>query len=224
VKLLALDTSTDACTVAVLHDQEVTSRHVVEPRAHTRILLPMIRELLTGRDLTVADLDAIVLGNGPGSFIGMRIGASVAQGLAYGADLPMVPVSSLETVAAEVFATRDVSEVLVGQDARMSELYVARYRRGDDDLPVAVGETELVSAATANPEDEDVCLAGGGWFDRKAEASSMPPDAVLRPDARYLLACGRRDFIAGQTVTPDALVPAYVRMTVAAVPASGRGD
>ena len=221
MKLLALDTSTDACSVALLDDSDVELRHVVEPRAHTRILLPMIRELLNESGMSVVDLDAIVLGNGPGSFIGMRIGASVAQGLAYGADLPLVPVSSLAIIAAEAFSTTEVDEVSVSQDARMGELYVARYRRGDDDLPVAVGETELAEAPAAGslPDDvaDPVTRAGAGWYGGLAP-ESVPENTVLRPNARFLLACGSRDFAAGLGIAPDALIPAYVRMTVAAVP------
>jgi tRNA threonylcarbamoyladenosine biosynthesis protein TsaB len=98
MKLLAIDTSSDACSVAVQAGDEVLETHVVEPREHTKILIPMIEELLQQADVVSSELDAVVLGNGPGSFIGMRIGASVAQGICYGAGLQIVPVSSLAAI------------------------------------------------------------------------------------------------------------------------------
>ena len=104
MKLLAIDTSSHACSVALRIGDAVTEDHTVEPREHTRILVPMISALLEEGGIAAADLDAIVLGNGPGSFIGMRIGASVAQGLCHGAGIKLIPVSSLAAVAAEVFA------------------------------------------------------------------------------------------------------------------------
>ena len=84
-KLLAIDTSSVACTVAASNGDAVVERHVEQPREHTRLLMPMIREVLNESEIALTDLDAIVLGNGPGSFIGMRIAASVSQGLAHGA-------------------------------------------------------------------------------------------------------------------------------------------
>ena len=100
MKLLALDTSSLACSVALEVDGTVIDRHEEQARAHTRLIMPMIRDQLEETSIRPEDLDAIVLGNGPGSFIGMRIAASVAQGLAHGAGLGIVPVSSLAAVAA----------------------------------------------------------------------------------------------------------------------------
>ena len=94
MRLLAIETSSEACSVALQDGEVIREQHRIEPREHTRILLPMIRQLLDESGLVAKDLDAVVLGNGPGSFIGMRISASVAQGLCFGAGLPLVPVSS----------------------------------------------------------------------------------------------------------------------------------
>ena len=93
MRLLAIDTSSDACSVALQVGAETIDKHVVEPRAHTKILIPMVEELLRDADVTLAELDAVVVGNGPGSFIGMRLGASGAQGICHGAGLQIVPVS-----------------------------------------------------------------------------------------------------------------------------------
>lgn len=131
MKLLALDTSSVACSAALQLGETIVERHEERPREHTRILLPMVRELLAEGGISLGELDGIVLGNGPGSFIGMRIAAAVAQGLAFGAGLKVLPVSSLAAVAAEVFATGDAGEVLVAQDARMGEVYLGAFGRGD---------------------------------------------------------------------------------------------
>jgi tRNA threonylcarbamoyladenosine biosynthesis protein TsaB len=143
VKRLAIDTSSLACTVALRTGDTLIERHEEKPREHTQLLMPMIRDVLLEADVALTDLDAIVLGNGPGSFIGMRIAASVAQGLAFGAGLKIIPVSSLAAVAAEVFDQSDTDRVAVAQDAHMNEVYLGLYARGEDDLPQPMGSERL---------------------------------------------------------------------------------
>jgi len=223
VKLLALDTSTDACSVAVLSGESVFEQHVIEPRAHTRILLPMIRHVLREASLEPTDLDALVLGNGPGSFIGMRISASVAQGICYAAGLDIVPVSSLAAIAAEVMHESHVNDVLVAQDARMSEIYVGRFARDADGLPVARSEEEIVPLGPVADVSSQTVVAGLAWqkyddllkvnLEHIAEVSF-----VTVPHARFLLALGQRDFTAGKAISPEALLPAYIRTKVAEIP------
>ena len=147
MKLLALDTSSIACSVAVQIDDTIIERHEEQPREHTRLLIPMIESSLSEAGATLAGLDAIVLGNGPGSFVGMRIAASVAQGLAFGSGLEIIPVSSLAAVAAEVFAANDAREVAVAQDAHMHEVYLGIYRQGSDALPVGTIPERLQGSA-----------------------------------------------------------------------------
>ena len=131
-----------------------TDRHEEQDREHTRLLTPMIRDLLADAGLSVQQLDAIVLGNGPGSFIGMRIAASVAQGLAHGAGIGIAPVSSLAAVAAEVFAASGADEVVVAQDAHMNEVYLGAFRRGADNLPEAIFPERLQSQTLIEGLDE----------------------------------------------------------------------
>lgn len=223
MKLLALETSSTACSVALSVDNEITGEHVVEPRAHTRILMPMIDRLLQNAGLRPAELDAVVLGNGPGSFIGMRIGASVAQGICFAADIGLIPLSSLAAIAAEVFAEHDADRVIVAQDARMSEVYVGIYDRGPDNLPQPVGEEYI--AATADPGfgDRPFAAAGGGWtrYPALREGINRPVRVYERcaePNAEFLLriACSSRV----QPVAPASLEPAYLRHRVADVPAA----
>lgn len=126
MKLLALDTSSEGCSAALLVDGRVSERFDLAPRGHTRLLMPMIRELLSEQDLVPADLDALAFACGPGSFTGLRIATGVVQGLAWGLDLPVLPVSSLATVALGAMDTLDVNDgdgVAVAFDARMGEVY-----------------------------------------------------------------------------------------------------
>ena len=228
MNLLALDTSSNACSVALQVGEDIEVAHVVKPREHTAILIPMIEALLRDARMELADLDAIVLGNGPGSFIGMRIAASVAQGMAFGAGLKIVPVSSLAAIAAGTFAAHEGARVLVAQDAHMNEVYLASFARDEEGLPVAEGEVRLhkVTERLGNSIDGgDILAAGAGW-QRYPELLEMNEQArkglvdMLYPNARYLLGLGRRDWHAGGAISPHEVVPEYVRMQVAAKPKS----
>lgn len=228
MKLLAVETSSTACSVALAAGDEVAERHVVEPQAHTRILIPMITELLREAGLKIGDLDALVLGNGPGSFIGMRIGASVVQGMAYGAGLRVIPVSSLAAVAAECMATEGANAVAVAQDARMNEVYLGCYLDGGSGLPVPDGEETIVSAGRSPWPDSDGTrwtVAGEGWHRypgllEAARERNSKVSLLRLPRARYLLGAGMDAWHRGLAVAPERLQPAYLRSQVATPPGS----
>lgn len=227
MKLLALDTSSIACSVALQLDDAVSEMHEEQPREHTALLMPMIDSLLESAGAAIPDLDAIVLGNGPGSFIGVRIAASVAQGLAYAAGLRIVPVSSMAAVATQVFEKYDAAEVVVAQDAHMNEVYLGDYRL-DDGLVVAASP-ERLHGTDAIQRDTDRkagprVAAGFGW-QRYPELLSANRDRfdtvadVLYPRARCLLGLGRAGVENSLTLAPRDVVPAYLRQEVAAKPA-----
>ena len=166
MKLLALDTSSLACSVALQVDDAVTSRHEEQAREHTRLLVPMIEEVLAEAAISATDLDAIVLGNGPGSFIGMRIATSVAQGLAHGAGIRIVPVSSLLAIAAQVLETNGADGVAVCQDAHMDEVYLGLYAAGQPGVPQLVGAERLHDQSVISElelEPGRFMAAGFGW-------------------------------------------------------------
>ena len=231
MKLLALDTSSLACSVALHDGTNVCARHEEQEREHTQLLVPMIHDVLEESGLDVADLDAIVLGNGPGSFIGMRIAASVAQGLAHGANLDIVPVSSLAAIAAQIFAESDANEAVVAQDAHMNEVYLCAYQRGDANLPVPLfaerlhGQQAIAELAAGDATGR--VAAGFGWQRYPQLAvlnSTLISDvaALLYPDARYLLALGAMALQDGEVVDPQDLIPAYLRSKVAEKPRKDR--
>lgn len=223
MKLLALDTSTHACTVGAKAMGRTAIRHEERPREHTRILLPMIREALGEVGLGAGDLDAIVLGNGPGSFIGMRIAASVAQGLAWGSGVGIVPVSSLAAVAAA--AGSPGKTVAVAQDAHMKEVYLGLYLIGDDGAPTELAPERLQPQAPIAElaNHAPAIAAGAGWerypdlFEANREHLVGAP-GVLYPHAADLLELGVRALAAGGVIDPTELEPAYLRAKVAATP------
>ncbi|MGI9234843.1 MAG: tRNA (adenosine(37)-N6)-threonylcarbamoyltransferase complex dimerization subunit type 1 TsaB [Woeseiaceae bacterium] len=230
MKLLAIDTSSLACSVALHDGSNVFEQHEECEREHTRLLMPMISSVLKEASLDVAGLDAIVLGNGPGSFIGMRIAASVAQGMAHGAGLPIVPVSSLAVVAAEIFAETDANEAVIAQDAHMNQVYLGAYQRGDANFPVALFAERL------HPQQaiEELCrsdaagriAAGFGWrrypqFEALNEAVIGSRADVMYPRARYLLPLGAISYQNGDSIDPQDLMPAYLRNKVAEKPSRG---
>jgi tRNA threonylcarbamoyladenosine biosynthesis protein TsaB len=187
----------------------------------------MIRQVLRSGNIELKELDAIVLGNGPGSFIGMRIAASVAQGLAYGAGLKIAAVSSLAGVAAEVFAASDADEAIIAQDAHMSEIYLGAYRRRDDGVPELMfperlhGHMIIDELDTANPGRR--VAAGSGW-QRYPQIAAINSAAIgeqvdiLYPRARFLLALGADALQRGQSIDPADIAPAYLRPKVAEKP------
>jgi tRNA threonylcarbamoyladenosine biosynthesis protein TsaB len=223
MKLLALDTSSLACSVALQAGDEVAWRHEEQAREHTRILVPMIEAVLAEAGMTTADLDAIVLGNGPGSFIGMRIGTSVAQGLAHGAGLRIVPVSSLLAVAAQVIADEGADAVAVCQDAHMNEVYLGLYAAGRGGVPVLVGAERIHDLSVISElelEPGRFTAAGFGWQRYPGLLETNRPllagvSRTRHPSARHLLAAGRALVAAGASVDPQDVVPAYLRQTVA---------
>jgi tRNA threonylcarbamoyladenosine biosynthesis protein TsaB len=163
----------------------------------------------------------VILGNGPGSFIGMRISASVAQGLCFAAGVSLVPVSSLAAVAMQVIAEEGADKVAVAQDARMDEVYFASYRRDAEGLPGKECKEQIVSATMHNIlAGPGWTAAGGGWarYPQLAAAYSRMLSRISNvavPRARFLLPLGIQDLQEGTVIDPQDLAPAYLRTKVA---------
>ena len=227
MKLLAIDTSSDACSVAVQVGEDIFEKHVIEPREHTKILVPMIEKLLQDAGVALSSLDAVILGNGPGSFIGMRIGASVAQGICHGAGLQIVPVSSLAAIAAQAIAEHGAEKILVAQDARMHEVYLGRFHADAERLPAADDEEVICRIGPLTVPDDTYVAVGAGWLkypellaqNSNLFAATAEIADLIYPRARHLLQLGARSKLAGRAVPPGALVPAYIRSKVAEIPA-----
>lgn len=240
MNLLALDTSTEACSAALSWAGQLSVREVEAPRGHADLLLPMIDELLGDAGITLSDLHAIAFARGPGSFTGVRLAASVVQGLAFGAGLPVVPVSTLAAVALRALeAARndglDPSEIWVCNDARMGEVYHAVFAVRDlaQAAARAAGIIESVSSPTVVTErwlertaaamtGPGLAIGAGHGFRAYPELAAAPGLAKVYPDllprAREVLALAMPAVEAGLGIDPTQALPIYVRDEVAKVP------
>ncbi len=132
MRILAIDTATEACSVALWNDGNINAHFELCPREHTQRILPMVQDILAANSITLTDIDALAFGRGPGSFTGVRIGIGIAQGLALGANLPMTGVSTLATMAQGAWRKSGATRVLAAIDARMGEVYWAEYQRDEN--------------------------------------------------------------------------------------------
>ena len=221
MNLLALDTATEACSAALCRDGSVTARYEVAPRDHTRLVLPMVEGLLRDAGLAPGDLDALAFGRGPGSFTGVRIATSVVQGIALGAGLPVVGVSSLAAIAQRAWREHQASPVMVCLDARMGEVYWGVYRVDAGGVMQLQGD-EHVSApgaiAVGDSARDGVFAAGPGW-DAYAELARTEAaggsDHGLLPHAQDMLTLALPAVAAGAVVPAHAALPTYLRDEVA---------
>jgi tRNA threonylcarbamoyladenosine biosynthesis protein TsaB len=196
--LLALDTSTDACSVALYANGTVSSLFEVAAKSHTQRLLPMVDEILSAQGYNLSDLDAIAFGRGPGSFTGLRICMGVVQGLAFGANVPVIPVSTLEAMALGHYRAHPESKlpVLVALDARMNEVYWSAYAPAGDQVSALAAEAVInpeLLAGTANLPafPQGFIGVGPGWHYPAMQAlapSSMLMDAYPRAEEMVLIA------------------------------------
>jgi tRNA threonylcarbamoyladenosine biosynthesis protein TsaB len=222
MNILAIDTATEHCSVAVTTDAAQWSRNVVTARSHADLILPMIDEVLVESGMTLTQIDGLAFGRGPGSFTGVRIGVSVIQGLSLARKLPVVGVSNLAAVAQRAVDARQLavdSTILVCMDARMRDVYWARYRVRPDRLVELQGE-ERVSAPTDVGADASLaCGVGTGWRaypEMRSACPSLPLDDDLLPRALEVARLARPAFAAGRATDAAHAQPVYLRDRVVA--------
>jgi len=162
-RILAIDTTADICSLALLSADGMMTFHEPMPRQHARQVLPQLDSLVSEAGWSKRSIDFVVYGRGPGSFTGIRIAAGVAQGIALGADCGVVPVSTLQTLAFECPAG-DETEIWTALDARMRELYFARYRKNEDGIPELIGHEQLCSPKALPEPEPSAVLSGNGWL------------------------------------------------------------
>lgn len=221
-KILAIDTATENCSVALLVNDQVISRSEVAPRDHTKKVLPMVDEVLKEAGLTLQELDALAFGRGPGSFTGVRIGIGIAQGLAFGAELPMIGVSTLAAMAQASYRLHGVTDVAVAIDARMSEVYWARYSRQENGEWAGVDEECVIPPARlveeAQADDKTWTKAGTGWGAYQEELANLPfsvtSSDVLYPDSQDIVILAKQELEKGNTVPVEESSPVYLRDNV----------
>ena len=238
MRILAIDTATENCSAALFIDASVQSREIEMERGHAERILPMIDDLLAEAGITLHDLDAIAFGRGPGSFTGVRLAVTVTQGLAFGANLSVVPVSDLRAVAQRALRLDPtLTRVLVCNDARMNEVYWACFERGGDGLARLEGEERVSKPSEVKlPAGWSTATPVGRGFIAYADAlrDAVPTDNAaatteslvrLLPHATDIALLAAPDVTAGRLIPPEAATPIYLRdnVTHVAQPAKPSG-
>jgi len=223
MNLLAIDTATEACSVALIHGEEIIARSEIAPRRHTELVLPMADALLAEAGIGRHALDAIAVGRGPGAFTGVRLGISLAQGMALGLDVPVIPVSSLAALALEAPDDGDAdAAILAVIDARMGEIYAASYRRDGSGALQALDEERIGTAdSLVLPDAPAWHVVGTGWgtyadtLGARLTGTLRSADGARYPQAVHVAALARQAFDAGLAGAPEQALPVYLRDKVA---------
>ncbi|WP_353614280.1 tRNA (adenosine(37)-N6)-threonylcarbamoyltransferase complex dimerization subunit type 1 TsaB [Mangrovibacter phragmitis] len=223
MRILAIDTATEACSVAVWNDGKTYAHFELCPREHTQRILPLVQELLNQSGVSLSDVDALAFGRGPGSFTGVRIGIGIAQGLALGAQLPLAGVSTLATMAQGAFRLSGATRVLCAIDARMGEVYWAEYQRDaagqwHGEKTERVCKPEAVSARLKQLNGEWATV-GTGWeaWPEMAKDTGLPviPGGVSLPMAEDMLPFAIQAVLQQKTIAVEQAEPVYLRNEVA---------
>ncbi len=223
MKILAVETSTDACSAALFINGEISEKFAVAPRGHTKLILPMIDELMAEAELRPGQLDAIALSRGPGSFTGVRIATGVVHGIAFGADLPVAIVSTLAAIAQDYFNRHAGETAFTAMDARMDEIFWAVYQRNALGLAELVGVEAVVPASKAIlPDSVGIGIGvGSGWGVYQDELSSWLGERLqgieveIWPRAACIAQLGAYEFANGSAVPVEQAMPVYLRDKVA---------
>jgi tRNA threonylcarbamoyladenosine biosynthesis protein TsaB len=220
MNLLAIETATEACSVALVHGENVVARTELAPRRHAERVLPMADELLAEAGISKHALDAIAVGRGPGAFTGVRLAVSLAQGMAMALDLPVVTISSLAALALE--APEDDAAILAVIDARMGEIYAASYRRDGNGGLLALDEERVCTPESLElPQANAWQVVGTGWatyasaLREKLSVAPRSAEGARYPQARHVATLAVGEFKAGNAHAPELALPVYLRDKVA---------
>ncbi len=221
MKLLAVETSTEACSAALYMDGEIREKFELAPREHTKLILPMIDELMAEAQLKPQQLDALAFSRGPGSFTGVRIATGVTQGIALGADLPVVPVSTLAAISQDYFNQQSINVAFTAMDARMGEIFWGVYQKDQQGFARLLGD-EAVTPATAvvYPQIAGAGI-GSGWavyqqeLLGKLKSLILAIQAEMLPRAAAIAQLGADGFVNNLAVPVEQAMPVYLRDKVA---------
>lgn len=228
MRILGIDTATESCSAALLLERRLLQRAQRLERAHAQAILPMVDELLAEGGAPLGTLDAIAFGRGPGAFTGVRLAATVAQGLAFGAGVPVVPVSDLRALAQRALEEdRALARVLVCTDARMREVYWACFERSSDSSAGPRGEERVSPPADvrlpsawgpAGQGGGRLAGVGSGFAAYPELCREFPLDVLMQgllPRAAEIVQLAAPEVEAGRVFPPEQALPVYLRDDVA---------
>lgn len=220
MKLLAIDTSTDACSVGLMIDDEIHIDHRVVPQQHGALVLPMVDALMSVAGISVTMLDALIYGRGPGSFTGVRIGVATAQGIALGADIGVIGVSTMHSIAQSCYRQYGDERVAVSVDARMDEVYFCEYQLSEQQVMQAMFNEQIAPPADVEAQMAK-CWAGSGaeryssLLQQRSGIDALHVRKGCLPQATDLLTLGAIEFIAHNVCSAEEAAPVYLRNKVA---------
>jgi tRNA threonylcarbamoyladenosine biosynthesis protein TsaB len=221
MRILAIETATEACSAALLIDDEVIERFEIAPREHGNLILPMVDELLLEAGMVLTQLDALAFGRGPGSFTGVRMATGVVQGLAFGASLPVAAISTLRALAAQANLLEGVDTVYAALDARMGEVYWAEYQRQQDELILQGQEQVIAPELVRSILDQKAVAIGHGWSAYEHIMSGAVSGVIEKiyadklPRATEVAKLAKIAVKKGEIVSPENALPVYLRDNVA---------
>jgi|JI6StandDraft_1071083.scaffolds.fasta_scaffold00042_73 tRNA threonylcarbamoyladenosine biosynthesis protein TsaB len=218
--ILALDTSSDACSAAVLTNDACFTEFELTPRAHTQLILPMVESVLKQAQLKLSEVDAIAFGRGPGAFTGVRIATGVAQGLALAANKRLLPISTLAALAQQTQQQVQAHKILVALDARMGEVYWGVYSWADGNLQLEGEEQVVTPSAIELPVGNDWVAVGSGWsaYPELAERAASMIQATYAdwlPSAEFIAQLAQQAYLAGKALPAEQAQPIYLRNKIA---------
>jgi tRNA threonylcarbamoyladenosine biosynthesis protein TsaB len=221
VKLLAIDTATEACSAALVINGEIFELYEVAFNGHSKLILPMVDQLMAQAKLKPTDLEGLAFGCGPGSFTGIRIATGVIQGIAYGLDLPVLPVSNLAALAQDFFDSNPENVAYVAADARMDEIYWGVYQRNGYGFAELLDKEAVLPAGAVECPGLSGVGVGSGWkvypeilVSRLSSFLSRYEDDKL-PRAGAIAKLGLEGFSKGLAVQAEKALPVYLRDKVA---------
>ena len=219
--ILALDTCTEMCSVAVFTNDTIFDQALMTQRGHSEHVLGMLSDVLAEAGIQLADVEALAFGRGPGSFTGVRVGVGVAQGVAFAKQLPVIPVSTLAAVAQRAIDEHGAQRVIVALDARMGEVYAAHYH-SENGIAVLSDDEQVCSPESVMPLDDAGWFAAGTGWREYASALTLNyndqltgVDEALLPTAAAMLKLAHKELLAGRTIPADQATPVYLRDNVA---------
>ena len=243
--ILALDSSTEACSVALLRDHgtaddqtEITGQSQLAIRQHNLVLLPLVERVLADAGCTLQQVDLIAFGRGPGSFTGLRVGCGVAQGLAFGIDCPVVAISTLRAMAQGAYREFGARALMTAIDARMKEIYWGAFGLDEQQCmqplvdEIVCSPDKAIFSEQCKAIDTDWNAVGTGWSyrERILDGISIEADNIVRieeqwfPDSKDIAMLARREFEVGNAVSAELAQPIYLRDQVVQSPAKKNKD